>query len=167
MVSKQPSPPIFLIISARKLRRTPLILALPLMVRKFKVSLRQFGRKTLYSLMGTGAYGNSGLNPPVSFHMWKTFALPRMLYGLEVSNLRRSDTVQLEPLQRSILRRLQCFSNNTANVAVYCQLGARPVEQEIDYKKLYLLASTLYSKNTIEFELACRQMAIKGNDSNS
>ena len=127
----------------------------------------QLGRRTLYSLMGAGAYGNSGLNPPVSFHMWKTFALPRMLYGLEVSNLRRSDTVQLESLQRSILRRLQCLPNNTANVAVYCLLGARPVEQEIDYKKLSLLASILYSENTIELELACRQMAIKGNDSHS
>ena len=101
------------------------------------------GRRTLYSLMGAGAYGNSGLNPPVSFHMWKTFALPRMLDGLEVSNLRRSDTVQLESLQRSILRRLQCLPNYTANVAVYCLLGARPVEQEIEYKKLFLLASIL------------------------
>ena len=64
----------------------------------------QLGRRTLYLLMGAGAYGNSGLNPPVSFHMWKTFALPRVLYGLEVPNLRRSDTVQLESLQRSILR---------------------------------------------------------------
>ena len=99
--------------------------------------------------------------------MWKTFALPRMLYGLELSNLRRSDTVQLESLQRSIPRRLQCLPNNTANVAVYCILGARPAQQEIDYKKLSLLASILYSENTIEFELACRQMAIKGNDSNS
>ena len=127
----------------------------------------QLGRRTLYSLMGAGAYGNSGLNPPVSFHMWKTFALPRMLYGFECSNLRLSDTVQLESLQRSILRRPQCLPNNTANVAVYCLLGARTVEQEIDYKKLSLLASILYSENTIEFELACRQMAIKGNDSNS
>ena len=127
----------------------------------------QLGRRSLYSLVGTGAYGNSGLNPSVSFHIWKTFALPRMLYGLEVSNLRRSDTMQLESLQRSILRRLQCLPNNTANVAVCCLLGAQPVEQEIDYKKLSLLASILYSENTIEFELAYRQMAIKGNDSNS
>ena len=87
----------------------------------------QLGRRTLYSLMGAGAYGNSGLNPPVSFHIWKKFALPRMLYGLEVSNLRRSDTVQLESLQRSILRRLQCLPNVTANVTVYCLLGARQV----------------------------------------
>ena len=91
--------------------------------------------------------------------MWKTFALPRVLYGLEVPNLRRSDTMQQ--------RRLQCLPNNIVNVAVYCLLGARPVEQAIDYRKLSLHASILYSENTIEFDLAYRQIAIKGNDSNS
>ena len=67
----------------------------------------------------------------------------------------------------SSLRRVQCLPSNIANVAVYCLVGARIVEQEIDYKKLSLLASVLYSENSIECELACRQMAIKGNDSNS
>ena len=63
----------------------------------------QLGRRAIYSLMGAGAYGNSVMNSLVSFHMWKTFALPRMLYGLEISKLRHSDTVQLEALQRSVL----------------------------------------------------------------
>ena len=117
--------------------------------------------------MGAGAYGNSGLNPQVSIHMWKTFALPRMLYGLEISRLRNSDIVQLEALQRSILRRLQCLPNNTANVAVYCLLGARPFEQEIDLKKLSFLVSILYNDNSIEAALAKRQMAVKDSSSNS
>ena len=39
------------------------------------------GRRTMYALMGAGAYGNSGLNPLVPSKIWKTFALPRMLYG--------------------------------------------------------------------------------------
>ena len=71
----------------------------------------QLGRRTLYSLMGAGAYRNSGLNPPVSFHMCKSFALPRMLYGLEVCNLRHSDTMHIESLQRSILWTLQGLPN--------------------------------------------------------
>ena len=49
----------------------------------------QIGRRTMYALMGAGAYGNSGLNLLVSSKMWKTFALSRMLYGLEVCNLRQ------------------------------------------------------------------------------
>ena len=127
----------------------------------------QLGRRAMYSLMGAGAYGNSGLNPQVSIHMWKTFALPRMLYGLEISRLRNSDTMQLEALQRSILRRLQCLPNNTANVAVYCLLGVRPIEQEIDLKKLSFLVSILYNDSSIEAALAKRQMAVKDSSSNS
>ena len=66
------------------------------------------GRR-MYALMGAGAYGNSGLNPLVSSKMWKTFALPRMLYGLEVCNLHQADIEQLESVQRGILRRIQCL----------------------------------------------------------
>ena len=81
------------------------------------------GRRTMYSLMGAGAYSNSGMNPLVSCHKWKTFALPRMLYGLELSKLKHSDAMQLETLQRSVLCRLQCLPNNTANVAVRGAFG--------------------------------------------
>ena len=118
----------------------------------------------MYSLMGAGTYGNSGMDPLVSFHMWKTFALQRMLlqlYGLEMSKLRQSDTMHLETLQRSVLHRLQCLPNNTGNVAVYCLLGVRPVEQEIDFRKFSLLISILYSENTIESELAKRQWQLR------
>ena len=51
----------------------------------------QIGQRTMYALMGAGAYGSCGLNPLVSSKMWKTFALPRMLYGLEVCNLRHEE----------------------------------------------------------------------------
>ena len=79
----------------------------------------KIGRRTMYALMGAGAYGNSRLNPLVSSKMWKTFALPRMLYGLEVCNLRQSDIEQLESVQRGILRRIQCLPDRVAIVAVY------------------------------------------------
>ena len=69
--------------------------------------------------------------------MWKTFALPRMLYGLEVFNLTHSDTMQL----KNHYKEVPYEDCNTANVAVYCLLGARPVEQEINFRKLSLLAS--------------------------
>ena len=41
----------------------------------------------MHSLMGAGAYGNTGMNPLVSFQMWKTLALPRLLYDLDISKL--------------------------------------------------------------------------------
>ena len=91
------------------------------------------GRRAMYSLMGAGAYVNSGKNPLVSFHMWKTFTLPRLLYGLEISSLRHSDTMQLDTLQSGVLCRLQCLPNKTANVDRYCLLRVCPIEQEIDF----------------------------------
>ena len=47
----------------------------------------QTGRRTMYAMMGAGAYGSSGVTPPLVTHLWKTYALPRMVYGLEVFNL--------------------------------------------------------------------------------
>ena len=58
-----------------------------------KVQLR-----TIYSLMGVGAYGNSGLNPMVSAHLWRIYVLPRVLYGLEVQTCLQSDIQAMEHL---------------------------------------------------------------------
>ena len=52
-------------------------------------------------------------------------------------------------------------------MAVYCLLGARPIEQEIDLKKLSFLVSILYNDSSIEAALAKRQMAVKDSSSNS
>ncbi|MCW4345464.1 MAG: reverse transcriptase domain-containing protein, partial [Candidatus Thiodiazotropha endolucinida] len=127
----------------------------------------QLGRRTMYSMMGAGAYGNSGLNPSISCKMWKTFALPRMLYGLEVCSLRRADITALETVQKGILRRIQCLPDRTANVAVYGLLGVRPVEQELDARKLSLMASVLFDEESLEHEIALRQLAVKDTQDDS
>ena len=74
----------------------------------------QLGRRTMYSLMGAGVYGGSGLSPMVSTHLWKIYALSRVLYGLEVQTCLQSDIQTMEQLQRSMLRRIQSFPNSTA-----------------------------------------------------
>ena len=51
----------------------------------------QFGRRTMNSLMGVGAYGNSSLNPMVSVHLRRIYALPRVLYGLKVQTCLQLD----------------------------------------------------------------------------
>ena len=51
----------------------------------------QLGRRTMYSLMGAGVYGGSGLNPVVSAHLWKIYVIPRVIYGLEVLSCTLSD----------------------------------------------------------------------------
>ena len=104
----------------------------------------QLGRRTMYGLMGAGVYGGSGLNPMVSVHLWRIYALPRILYGLEVQTCLQSDIVAMEQLQRSILRRIQPkVPNSTAIPALYCLLGIRSLEQELDLRRLSLLANVL------------------------
>ena len=49
----------------------------------------------MYAMMGVGAYGSSGVTPPLVAHLWKTYALLRMVYGLEVFNLSNKDILQL------------------------------------------------------------------------
>ena len=121
----------------------------------------------MYSLMGAGANGNSGLNPLISCKMWRTFALPRMLYGLEMCNLRQADVGTLECVQKRILRRIQCLPDRTANVAVYGLLGMRPVEQELDVRKLSLLALIQHDEESLEHEIALRQLAVRDIDESS
>ena len=42
----------------------------------------QLGRRTLLSMMGAGIYGGPGLSPVVYVHLWKTFMIPCVKYGL-------------------------------------------------------------------------------------
>ena len=74
----------------------------------------QIGRRTMYVMMGAGAYGCSGVAPKVIDHLWRVFALPRMCCGLETYCLRSTDVQQLEQLQRSLMKRIQFLPINTA-----------------------------------------------------
>ena len=42
------------------------------------------GHRTAYSLMGAGFHSVNGLKTSQNSHNWKTFVLPRIVYGLEV-----------------------------------------------------------------------------------
>ena len=119
----------------------------------------QLGRRTMYSLMGVGAHGSSGPNPKVSAHLWRIYALPRVLYGLGVQSCSRTDIQVMEQLQRSILRRIQSLPRNTAIPALYCLFGVRPLEQELDLRRLTLLANVFYSDGTLEQDITMRQKA--------
>ena len=121
----------------------------------------------MYAMMGAGVYGCSGVAPTVIAHLCRVFALPRMLYGLETYCLRSKDVQQLEQLQRSVMKRIQCLPINTATSAAYGLLGIRPIQQELDLRKLTLLGNILLHKDTLEFEIAQRQLAVKSIDSNS
>ena len=76
-----------------------------------------------------------------SSKLWMTFALPRMLYGLEVVRLSPAEISKLDGLRRSTIRRLQSLPQSTAITTVYVLLGVRPIEQEMDLRKVFLLVS--------------------------
>ena len=103
----------------------------------------------------------------VTSHLWRVFTLPRMLYGLEVYSLSLKDVMQLEQLQGSFMKRIQSLPINAAIAAVYGLLGIRPIQQEFDLRKLTLMGSVLYHKNTPEHEIAQQQLAVKSIDSKS
>ena len=71
----------------------------------------------------------------------------------------------MEQMQRSMLRRIQSLPNCTAITALYCLSGIRPLEQELDLRRLSLLANVLYTDGTPEQDIAIRQISVK--DSNS
>ena len=48
-----------------------------------------FGRRTAYSLMGAGFHSLSGLKSSQNAHLWFSFVVPRIVYGLEAVLLNR------------------------------------------------------------------------------
>ena len=101
-------------------------------------------------------------------HLWKIYALPRMIYGLEVFSLSTDDIMQLEQLQRKVIRQIQSFPINTTLTAVYGLLGIRPIEQELNIRKLVLLGNVFLNKGSLEYEIARRQqLAVKSYESKS
>ena len=65
------------------------------------------GRRTAYSLMGAGFHRMNGLKQSVNGKLRSTYVIPRLLYGLEVQELKQSDINQLEQYQRKSLKQMQ------------------------------------------------------------
>lgn len=53
-------------------------------------------RRTAYSLMGASFHSMNGLKQSGNGKLWSTYVTPRVLYGLEVQELRQADINQLE-----------------------------------------------------------------------
>ena len=51
--------------------------------------------------------------------------------------------------------------HRVAIAAVYGLLGIRPIEQELDIRKLSLFATVMFDEASLEHEIAQRQFAVK------
>ena len=98
-------------------------------------------RRTSYLIMNTDLHGTNGLNPETSYVIYKCYVLSRMVYGLEVIHLTKTQLSQLERYHLRTLRQIQGLPQRTALSAVYMLLGAHPIEAEIIKKQL----SSLYA----------------------
>ena len=118
------------------------------------------GRRTTYSLMGTGFHSINGLKQSVNGKLWSTYVIPRLLYGLEVQELKQSDINQLEQYQRKSLKQMQHLPDRTQSSASLALLGIPPVECVLHKNMLGLFWRWITSKR-VEKEISLRQLAMK------
>ncbi|CAC5388978.1 unnamed protein product [Mytilus coruscus] len=119
----------------------------------------QIARRTQYALMGSGVHGTNGLNPAISYQIYKTYVIPRLTYGLEVLPLTKSNIEELEIFHRKNLRHLQSLPERTSNAVVLLLLGALPIEAEIHKRQLSLLYSIVSCDNSKIKDVMNRQIA--------
>lgn len=117
-------------------------------------------RRTLYALMRTGVHGSNGLNPKISYKIYRAYVIPRLLYNLEVLPLNITQIKKLEHFHIDTLKKLQSLPLRTATSAVLLLLGALPIEAEIHKRQLSLLYTIMNSKHTKLIELSARQILV-------
>ncbi|MES9883383.1 MAG: reverse transcriptase family protein, partial [Sedimenticola sp.] len=116
------------------------------------------GRRTCYSLMGPGFHSKTGLRQDQKGYIWTTYVLPRMLYGLEVQDLRKKDINTLEQFQRKSLKQVQGLPDRVANPIALSLLGILPISTQIEKNVLNLFYGIISQPNTIDYEIATRQL---------
>ncbi|CAC5414314.1 unnamed protein product [Mytilus coruscus] len=100
------------------------------------------------------------MSPIVAYKIWKTYVIPRALYGIKVMNFTESDILKLERLQLKVCRQIQGLPDRTANIATYLLLGVEPVEVVVDRLILTFLGNLLHNKETLEFKILERQLSM-------
>ena len=85
-------------------------------------------RRAAYALMGAGFHGENGLTPDIGAFMWTSYVVPRLVYGLEVQDLLRTNFGKLEQFQRKCLRQMQGLPDRVFNTVTLALLDEPPVE---------------------------------------
>ena len=118
----------------------------------------QSGRRTIYALLGPGLKSMVGLSPIVALKIWKTYALPRCIYGMETQTYSMTDMERLERQQRKICRQLQQLPESCASTAVYALLGVEPIETAIDKNTLSLFLGIARLTDSVKFKILQREL---------
>ena len=117
--------------------------------------------------MNTGLHGANGLSPEVSYQIYKIYVIPRLLYGLEIISLNKTQLDKINRYHLKTLRNIQSLPQRTATSAVYLLLGALPIEAELHKRQLSLLYNVIKSENKCLRDLVERQLACSFNNIHS
>ena len=121
----------------------------------------QDGRRAAYSLFGAGFHGLNGLNPKTSVRIWKTFVVPRLIHGLEVLVYDEKQVEKIETYQRTTMKQLQHLPPCCSNSVTYLLAGITPIIAELEKRTLTTFVRFIKDKNSAEFHVIRRQLAIK------
>ena len=125
----------------------------------------QMGRNTTYALMGAGLHGVNGVNPIVSLHMYNTYVVPRVIFGLEFVTISPTEMKKLEVAHRKLLKNIQTLPKRASTPAIHILLGSLPIQATLEQRQITAIPS-LADNGTI-LEIIISQLATKSHDSNS
>ena len=95
------------------------------------------GTRAFYAMTGAGAY-TGGLLPHHSAHLWKTYCIPRMLYGAPVMKFTQTMKTKLDRAQHQLFKKILGLPNS-ADEAVYLLTGLAPLSTQVDMEILLLV----------------------------
>jgi hypothetical protein len=95
------------------------------------------------------------------------FFIQGLLYGLEITSLRQNEMQKLESYLKKLLKQVQNLPERTASEATYLMMGCIPVIGELHKRLLKTFGNIKRKDNSIEKDIALRQLALKGQNSDS
>ena len=113
-------------------------------------------RRATYALMGAGLHWVNGINPTVSLHLIRTYWVPRLLYGLEATQVLQKDISDISLYYKWLLKQTQHLPDKTADAAVYLMLGKPPIQAEIHRRIFTIFGSIARNYESVENQLAWR-----------
>ena len=107
-------------------------------------------RRTLYSLMPSGCHGHNGLNQKSTIHLFQTYVLPTLIYGMEAVLPCGKHLDTLEKFYKKYMKLLLSIPVTTADPAVYIISGTVPVEAAM-YKRALALFGNIRRLTSLSF----------------
>jgi hypothetical protein len=94
---------------------------------------------------------HGGLNPKVATKLWRSIALPHLLYGCELWYLTLKQLSKFEKIQNIFCRIAQSLPPGISGSAARGLMGLGSIETDISRRKLYFLGRIINSSSTQAF----------------